>query len=157
MQSEVFVKQICDHLQNPNIELKKICARGIFHLAEEPLGSTTVRQQGGLAYLMEMVKDKDNFDNLPLMAAGEFTIRIGYFVAKSVVVNFILVTGALWKVSLSPENVDHLEDLGIVGILIQILKLKAEHLDDLQFNYDQAEVLTNVVGALAETARLEVI
>ena len=85
------------------------------------------------------------------------SIRIGYFVAKSVVVDFILVTGALWKVSLSPENVDHLEDLGIVGILIQILKLKAEHLDDLQFNYDQAEVLTNVVGALAETARLEVI
>ena len=71
------MKQICDHLQNPNMELKKICARGIFHLAKEPLGRITVRQQGGLAYLMEMVKDKDNFDNLPLMAAGEFTIRIG--------------------------------------------------------------------------------
>lgn len=66
------------------------------------------------------------------------------------------MTGALWKVSLSAENVDQLEDLGIVGLLINILAQKSEDLDDLQFNYDQAEVLTNVVGALAETAKLEV-
>ena len=68
----------------------------------------------------------------------------------------IPVTGALWKVSLSSENVDKLEDLGVVVLLICILVENSERLDDLQFNFDQAEVLTNVVGAMAETAKLEV-
>ena len=68
----------------------------------------------------------------------------------------VSVTGALWKVSLNTQNVDVLEDLGVVGWLIHILMEKSESLDDLQFNLVQAEVLTNVVGALAETAELEV-
>ena len=58
--------------------------------------------------------------------------------------------------SLSSENVDKLEDLGVVVLLICILVENSERLDDLQFNFDQAEVLTNVVGAMAETAKLEV-
>ena len=51
---------------------------------------------------------------------------------------------------------DKLEDLGVVVLLICILVENSERLDDLQFNFDQAEVLTNVVGAMAETAKLEV-
>ena len=58
--------------------------------------------------------------------------------------------------SLSSENVDKLEDLGVVVLLICILVENSERLDDLQFNFDQAEVLTNAVGAMAETAKLEV-
>ena len=58
-------------MKTSNLELKRICARAIFHLAEEEISRTTVRVQGGLGYLMELVKDKNNFHNLPLMAAGK--------------------------------------------------------------------------------------
>ena len=34
-----------------------------------------------------------------------------------------LVTGALWKVASNAENVDRLEDLGIVQTLIKVTKL----------------------------------
>ena len=63
--------EIVNHLKTSNLELKRICARAIFHLAEEEISRTTVRVQGGLGYLMELVKDKNNFHNLPLMAAGK--------------------------------------------------------------------------------------
>ena len=71
-----FVGEIVNHLKTSNLELKRICARAIFHLAEEEMSRTTVRVQGGLGYLMELVKDKDNFNNLPLMAAGNNTNKV---------------------------------------------------------------------------------
>ena len=67
------------------------------------------------------------------------------------------VTGALWKVSSNTENVDRLEDLGIVTTLLKILVDNTEALDDLQFNPTQVDVLTNVVGALAEVAKNQVL
>ena len=71
-----FVGEIVNHLKTSNLELKRICARAIFHLAEEEMSRTTVRVQGGLGYLMELVKDKNNFHNLPLMAAGNNTNKV---------------------------------------------------------------------------------
>ena len=39
---------------------------------------------------------------------------------------------------------------------LQLLVENSEALDDLQFNPIQIDVLTNVVGALAEVAKIEV-
>ena len=40
--------------------------------------------------------------------------------------------------------------------LLKLLVENSEALDDLQFNPTQIDVLTNVVGALAETAKIQV-
>ena len=65
------------------------------------------------------------------------------------------VTGAIWKCSSSPDNVDRFQELGLIAILIKILKDNCDALDDLQFNPQKIGVLTNVVGAIAECAKKE--
>lgn len=62
------------------------------------------------------------------------------------------VTGALWKVS-TEENIDRLVEMGLVPTLIRLLIENSDALDDLQFNPLKINVLTNVVGAIAESAR----
>ena len=66
-----------------------------------------------------------------------------------------LVTGALWKVS-SDENIDRLVEMGCVTTLIRLLVDNSDALDDLQFNPLKINVLTNVVGAIAESAKSQV-
>ena len=66
------------------------------------------------------------------------------------------VTGALWKVS-TEENIDRLVDMGLVPTLIRLLIDNSDALDDLQFNPLKINVLTNVVGAIAESARSQVL
>ena len=66
------------------------------------------------------------------------------------------MTGALWKVLASEENVYRLEDLGIVTILTKLLMENSTSLDDLQFNPVQTDILTHVVGAIAEVAKIPV-
>ena len=44
----------------------------------------------------------------------------------------------------------------IIHLFSQLLVENSEALDDLQFNPTQIDVLTNVVGALAETAKIQV-
>ena len=105
-----------------------------FRLAEEEENRHLVKLHGGLEPLVELISSPSSKENKGLMAA---------------------VTGALWKVSSNEENVDRLEDLGIVGVLLKILEGNSEALDDLQFNPIQIDVLTNVVGALAEMARIQ--
>ena len=90
------------------------------------------RLHGGLEPLVELIKDSENSTNKKLLAA---------------------VTGALWKVSSDPDNVERLIDLGIVPTLIMLLLENSDALDDLQFNPLKISVLTNVVGALAECAK----
>ena len=90
------------------------------------------RLHGGLEPLVELIKDSENSSNKKLLAA---------------------VTGALWKVASDAENVERLIDLGIVPTLIRLLLDNSDALDDLQFNPLKIAVLTNVVGALAETAK----
>ena len=63
------------------------------------------------------------------------------------------VTGALWKLSMSEENVKCFQELELVPVLINLLKDNSEGLDDLQFNLGKIQVLTNIVGAIAESAR----
>ena len=62
------------------------------------------------------------------------------------------MTGALWKVS-TEENIDRLVEMGLVPTLIRLLIENSDALDDLQFNPLKINVLTNVVGAIAESAR----
>ncbi len=66
-----------------------------------------------------------------------------------------LVTGALWKVS-TDENIDRLVEMGLVPTLIRLLIDNSDALDDLQFNPLKINVLTNVVGAIAESAKSQV-
>ena len=44
----------------------------------------------------------------------------------------------------------------IICSIFKLLVENSEALDDLQFNPTQIDVLTNVVGALAETAKIQV-
>ena len=67
------------------------------------------------------------------------------------------MTGAIWKVSSDVENVDRLEDLGIMQILVKLLAENTSSMDDLQFNAIQVDVLTNVVGCLSEVLKIQVI
>ena len=65
------------------------------------------------------------------------------------------VTGAIWKCATNnPENVNRLKELELLPILIQLLKDNCDQLDDLQFNPQKLSFLTNIVGAMAECARL---
>ena len=63
------------------------------------------------------------------------------------------VTGALWKLSMSEDNVKCFQELELVPVLIGLLKDNSEGLDDLQFNQGKIQVLTNIVGAIGESAR----
>jgi len=47
--------------------------------------------------------------------------------------------------------------MGLVPTLIRLLIENSDALDDLQFNPLKINVLTNVVGAIAETAKYQVI
>ena len=59
------------------------------------------------------------------------------------------VTGAIWKCASSAENVERFQELGLIAVLIKILKENCDALDDLQFNPQKIDVLTNVVGAIS--------
>ena len=82
--------------------------------------------------MVELIRNRENHGNRELMAA---------------------VTGALWKLSMSEENVKCFQELELVPLLISLLKDNSEGLDDLQFNLGKIQVLTNIVGAIAESAR----
>ena len=45
----------------------------------------------------------------------------------------------------------------LFSLFLKLLVANSEALDDLQFNPTQIDVLTNVVGALAEVAKIQVI
>ena len=45
----------------------------------------------------------------------------------------------------------------LFSLSLKLLVANSEALDDLQFNPTQIDVLTNVVGALAEVAKIQVI
>jgi hypothetical protein len=48
--------------------------------------------------------------------------------------------GALWKLSMSEDNVKTFQELELVPVLINLLKENAEGLDDLQFNVGKIQV-----------------
>ncbi|RZF37813.1 hypothetical protein LSTR_LSTR007175 [Laodelphax striatellus] len=68
--------------------------------AEDPKTRELVRQHGGLDPLVAILRDEGVRQNKPLLAA---------------------VTGAIWKCSISIENVRRLDDLNTVNTLVQLL------------------------------------
>ncbi len=76
-------------------------------------------------------------------------------ISSNILTKTKLVTGALWKVS-TDENIDRLVEMGLVPTLIRLLIDNSDALDDLQFNPLKINVLTNVVGAIAESAKSQV-
>lgn len=132
IQAEGMVEDFVSNLLNDNMELRKHCASAIFKCAQEEETRALVKTNGGLEPLVALIKNNENHDNKELMAA---------------------VTGALWKLSMSEDNVKCFQELELVPVLIGLLKDNSEGLDDLQFNQGKIQVLTNIVGAIAESAR----
>jgi len=104
--------------RSANPELQMHCASAIFKCAEEKETRDLVRQYGGLDPLVELLKS--NTDDKQLLAAA---------------------TGAIWKCSISPENVQRFQELKAIDLLVGLLNNQPE------------EVLVNVVGALGELAK----
>jgi len=104
--------------RSSNPELQMHCASAIFKCAEEKETRDLVRQYGGLDPLVELLKS--NTDDKQLLAAA---------------------TGAIWKCSISPENVQRFQELKAIDLLVGLLNNQPE------------EVLVNVVGALGELAK----
>ena len=132
IQAEGMVEDFVSNLLNDNMELRKHCASAIFKCAQEEETRALVKSNGGLEPLVALIKNPENHGNKELMAA---------------------VTGALWKLSMSEDNVKCFQELELVPVLIGLLKDNSEGLDDLQFNQGKIQVLTNIVGAIGESAR----
>ncbi|XP_023341977.1 armadillo repeat-containing protein 4 [Eurytemora carolleeae] len=132
IQAEGMIQDFVSNMLNDNIELRKHCASAIFKCAQEEETRALVKSNNGLQPLVELIKDHSNHENKELMAA---------------------VTGALWKLSMSEDNVKTFQELELVPVLISLLKENAEGLDDLQFNLGKIQILTNIVGAIAESAK----
>nr|XP_033787328.1 armadillo repeat-containing protein 4 isoform X2 [Geotrypetes seraphini] len=114
IKTERMIEDIVQNLSSENEELQKHCACAIFKCAEDAEIRNLVRQYGGLTPLAELLKKSDNKE---LLAA---------------------ITGAIWKCSISLENVLKFQEYQVLEILVALLADQPE------------EVLVNVVGAIAE-------
>ncbi|XP_077365539.1 outer dynein arm-docking complex subunit 2 isoform X2 [Festucalex cinctus] len=117
VQSDGMIKDLVQNLSNDNDELRIHCANVIFKCAENKRTRTLVNESRGLQALVSLL---GKTENKKLMAAA---------------------TGAIWKCSLSPENLEVFQDHKVLETLIGLLTNQPE------------EVLVNVVGALAEFAQ----
>ena len=117
IRTEGMVEDLVKNLKSQNQELQMHCARAIFKCAEEKETRDLVRQYGGLDPLVALLEITENKE---LLAAA---------------------TGAIWKCSISPENVQRFQELKAIEMLVGLLNDQPE------------EVLVNVVGALAELAQ----
>ncbi|NXF91008.1 ARMC4 protein, partial [Eubucco bourcierii] len=114
MRTEGMIENIVKNLSSEREELQMHCASAIFKCAEDRETRDLVRQHGGLQPLCVLL---GNSENKQLLAA---------------------VTGAVWKCSISGENVSKFRKYKAVEVLVGLLTDQPE------------EVLVNVVGALAE-------
>ncbi|XP_054621369.1 outer dynein arm-docking complex subunit 2 isoform X1 [Dunckerocampus dactyliophorus] len=117
IQTEGMIKDLVQNLSIDNDELRIHCANVIFQCAENKQTRTAVNEHRGLPALVSLLSKTDNKQ---LMAA---------------------TTGAIWKCSLSSENLDVFQDSKVLETLIGLLTNQPE------------QVLVNVVGALAEFAQ----
>ncbi|MBN3311717.1 ARMC4 protein, partial [Atractosteus spatula] len=117
IQAEKMIEDLVKNLNSENQELQMHCASAIFKCAEDKKTRDLVRQYDGLQPLVSLLKMSDN---KPLLAAA---------------------TGAIWKCSISVENVTKLQEYKALEILVGLLTGQPE------------EVLVNVVGALGECAQ----
>ncbi|XP_032812745.1 outer dynein arm-docking complex subunit 2 isoform X1 [Petromyzon marinus] len=114
IQTEKMIEDLVKNLNSDNQELQMHCASAIFKCAEDKETRDLVRQYGGL-HPLDILLGKS--ENKELLAA---------------------VTGAIWKCSISQENVAILQELRTIETLVSLLSNQPE------------EVLINVVGALGE-------
>ncbi|CAL8311996.1 unnamed protein product [Merluccius merluccius] len=118
IQSEGMVKDLVANLHRDNVELQMHCASAIFKCAEDKQTRDLVHQYKGLKPLVSLLSKADNKQ---LLAA---------------------TTGAIWKCSISMENVAKFQEYQTLEILVGLLTDQPE------------EVLVNVVGALGECAQV---
>jgi armadillo repeat-containing protein 4 len=118
IRTEGMIEDLVKNLKSNNQELKMHCANAIFKCAEDKDTRDLVRKYGGLDPLVSILSA--NRDNKPLLASA---------------------TGAIWKCSISKENVKRFQGLRCIELLVSLLNETSE------------EVLINAVGALAECAQ----
>ncbi|KAG8253977.1 hypothetical protein J6590_017358 [Homalodisca vitripennis] len=105
-----------------NMELKKLCAMAIFKHSEDEKIRKLVHIHHGLTPLIKLLQQDIILMDRDLLAA---------------------VTGAVWKLSFSVQNVLRFDQLNTIPRLVSLL------------SYDDETVLVHVVGALAECCKLE--
>ncbi|NP_001072494.1 armadillo repeat-containing protein 4 [Xenopus tropicalis] len=114
IKTEKMIEDLVKNLKSENPELQMHCASAIFKCAEDEETRDLVRQYGGLQPLAMLL---GQFENKELLAA---------------------VTGAIWKCSISRDNVTKFQEYKVIETLVTLLTNQPE------------EVLVNVVGALGE-------
>ncbi|XP_063778086.1 outer dynein arm-docking complex subunit 2 isoform X2 [Pseudophryne corroboree] len=114
IKTEKMIEDLVKNLNSENQELQMHCASAIFKCAEDEETRNLIRQYGGLQPLAMLL---NKFDNKELLAA---------------------VTGAIWKCSISRDNVTKFQEYKVIETLVTLLTGQPE------------EVLINVVGALGE-------
>ncbi|PFX30563.1 armadillo repeat-containing protein 4-like [Stylophora pistillata] len=118
IRTEGMIGDLVRNLKSENQELQMHCASAIFKCAEDDETRELVRKYGGLDPLVSL---SFNVENKELLAAA---------------------TGAIWKCSISRENVTRFQELKAIEQLVSLLTEQPE------------EVLINVVGALGECAKV---
>ncbi|XP_071475813.1 outer dynein arm-docking complex subunit 2 isoform X2 [Marmota flaviventris] len=114
IKAEKIIENLVKNLNSENEQLQEHCAMAIYQCAEDEETRDLVRLHGGLKPLANLL---NNTKNKELLAA---------------------VTGAIWKCSISKENVIKFREYRAIETLVGLLTDQPE------------EVLVNVVGALGE-------
>ncbi|XP_074477893.1 outer dynein arm-docking complex subunit 2 isoform X1 [Sebastes fasciatus] len=118
IQTEGMIKDLVKNLSSDNDELQMHCASAIFKCAEDKQTRDLVHTYKGLQPLVSLLSKANNKQ---LLAAA---------------------TGAIWKCSISMENVAKFQEYKALETLVGLLTDQPE------------EVLVNVVGALGEFAQI---
>uniref|UniRef100_A0AAQ4P5H1 Outer dynein arm docking complex subunit 2 n=1 Tax=Gasterosteus aculeatus aculeatus TaxID=481459 RepID=A0AAQ4P5H1_GASAC len=118
IQTEGMIKDLVKNLSRDNDELQMHCANAIFKCAQDKQTRYLVRQYKGLQPLVSLLSKAHNKQ---LLAAA---------------------TGAIWKCSISVENVTKFQEYKALETLLRLLTDQPE------------EVLVNVVGAVGEFAQI---
>ncbi|ELW73011.1 Armadillo repeat-containing protein 4 [Tupaia chinensis] len=114
IKSERIIENLVKNLNSENEQLQEHCAMAIYQCAEDEETRDLVRLHGGLKPLASLLNNTDNKERLAA------------------------VTGAIWKCSISKENVTKFREYKAIETLVGLLTDQPE------------EVLVNVVGALGE-------
>ncbi|ELK35938.1 Armadillo repeat-containing protein 4, partial [Myotis davidii] len=114
IKAERIIENLVKNLNSENEQLQEHCAMAIYQCAEDEDTRDLVRMHGGLKPLASLLNNTDNKERLAA------------------------VTGAIWKCSISKENVTKFREYKAIETLVGLLTDQPE------------EVLVNVVGALGE-------
>uniref|UniRef100_A0A8D1STD9 Outer dynein arm-docking complex subunit 2 n=1 Tax=Sus scrofa TaxID=9823 RepID=A0A8D1STD9_PIG len=114
IKAERIIENLVKNLSSENEQLQEHCAMAIYQCAEDEETRDLVRLHGGLKPLASLLNNTDNKERLAA------------------------VTGAIWKCSISKENVIKFREYKAIETLVGLLTDQPE------------EVLVNVVGALGE-------